>query len=326
MPDLPGHGVPFAGDGAGAGVTRLIIAPEPAAWLQVRAGDLVVAPWAKTMPEGVRLLRVPGWRWLRGAAARVGEPLAVKLMVRRALDVVVSTLALPFVTEVVAPSLAARCTFARWPKAARVLMVDLPQLLQLQEDLDVAARALPMCSYLRHYRASQAILVQQAEEQHLASQVQVRSRFAQQVLRRSGVASVAMATMAAPAVSVEHDPSSRRVLLAGSTSSRSGLEVALEAISHHPGHVVLAREVAGSQPSSLRSLQLRVLRGSERCPSVCAVWAPSWVEQVLPEVTRAAMPVVATERALGWAEPGGLIRVMQPGAVTELRRSLVASL
>ncbi len=299
-------------------MTRLIIAPEPAAWLEVKVGDVVVAPWASRMPGGVRLLRVPGWRWLRAAASRLGEPLAVKRMVRRGLDALVSRLVTSEITEVVAPSLGAQQTFARLRHARRVLMMDLPQLLQLHDDLDFAARSLPYCSYLRHHRAGQEELVQQLEECQLATNICVRGQFAQRVLRRAGLSSEAM-VVSPSAGALVHDPASHRVLLAGSTASRSGLEVALEAISARPDHVLLAREAAGSHPSSLQHPQLRVLRAGEACPPVEAVWAPSWVEQVLPEVAWAAaagVPLVATERALGWVAPGALVRVMKPGEVS----------
>ncbi len=310
--------------GHGAGV-RLVIAPEPAAWLGpvLQAGDVVVAPWASaaSLPAGVRLFQVPGWRWFRGAAARVTEPLALKLSVRRAIDALVAKWVTPRVTEVIAPSLAAQRVFARLPNARKTLMADLPQLLALHDDLDSASKVLPHCGYLRHHRASQAALVQQVEESLLADEVMVRGHYARRALARAGVRVISKMQVTERPMALRHDPQSARVLLAGSTASRFGLEVALEAMASMPQRVLVARAAVGSEAASLRHPRLVVLGADEPVPPVSKVWAPAWVESTPAEVSAAVaagIPTVATERAMGWLESGAMMRVMKPGAVQAL--------
>ena len=292
----------------------------------LRTGDVLIAPWASVadVPTGVRLWRVPFWRLLRGATARLTEPLALKVSVRRALDAVVAACVTSEVTEIVAPSLAAQRTFARLRGAQRVLMVDLPMLRELHEDLDCAARALPRCEYLRHHRASQAVLVQQLEECQLATRVLVRNRFAGRIVKQVGVDAEPMATAGEP-----EEPLLRamaggeRVLLAGSTASRHGLEVALVAMACLPQVQLVARFSVGSDTSSLKHPRLTVLQRDEPLPPVSCVWAPSWVESTPNEVVaaaRAKIAVVATERALGWvAATSPTVRVISPGDSSALQ-------
>ncbi len=333
-------------------MTCVVVAPERAPWVDevLRSAALtqarVFAPWATRADAAVYGSRVqfeavPLWRYLRGVASRVVEPLAVKVAVRRAVGwwAAQSVARQGLATDALfAPSLGARALFALRPNAKKTLVLDLPVLRLLHEDLDTAAREYPQCSILQNYRAAHAVTVQQREEWHLAEEVWVRTAWARRVLVRAGVEQSRLVPLSADArgVVVKHAPGSRRVLLAGTTASRYGLEVALRALelANATDVRLWVRAGDGTTPASLRHPSVSVLPADVREVAVEAVWAPSWVEAQLGEVEAAAnagVPVVATERALGWLRQGPGVRVMAvgdasalAGAVLPKRRGSVA--
>ncbi|MGA9526420.1 MAG: hypothetical protein WBV82_33530 [Myxococcaceae bacterium] len=316
---------------------RIIVAPEPAAWLTHLLADsaamrdtVVFAPWALPklpLPPWVparvssalhrrevqhcAVRSVPGFTLLDAALRRMdsARALAWRLRQRVLLDALVATAVDDDVREIVAPSLSALRTFAAAPRAERILIEDLPGLRQLHADLDAAARALPEGRFLRNYRASDTHLVRQEQEYVLATRVKVRGRWAQQRAIRAGASRTNLEVLDLPAASrgpaLRHDPSSRCVLLAGNTASRFGLEIALAALRELPELTLLCRPGEGSQSDGVKDPRVAFLDGSP-LPPVRAVIAPSWVESLPPELTAAVdagIPIIATSRALGWIEP-----------------------
>ncbi|MDP3231599.1 MAG: hypothetical protein Q8N26_02395 [Myxococcales bacterium] len=310
---------------------KLVIAPEPAAWVEPlieslpRGETVVFAPWRQS-PRA--------WRVARGLARRTaaavggGAELALSLELRRAFDAIVSTKTFGHVTHVFAPSLSALRVFAKARHAERVLLLDLPLLRHLHADLDAAALAVPTAAFLQNYRAKASFVVRQEEELVLASRVLVTSRLTRQRLRKRGVASERLGVLPMPARprKVLYEPTSPHVLLAGTTASRFGLEVALAAIEQVPGVVLCARRGPGSSESMLRHPRLRLFE--HEAPAVRAVIAPAWVESFCAETGAAAaagLPVVATDRALGWLEQHRNVTVMGCGDVEGLRHAIATT-
>ncbi|MBL8924291.1 MAG: hypothetical protein JNJ54_35915 [Myxococcaceae bacterium] len=319
---------------------KLVIAPEPAPWVaplleSMNCADVaLVAPWASGAIAGLRPLTLPGWRVLRAVGRRAGAvlgggaDLALGLRIRQAVDEAVAALLPRTVRAVFAPSIGAHRVFARTPRAEHVLLMDLPVLRQLHADLDDAAEVLPRATFLENYRAPRALLVRQEEELVLASRVLVTSRYARQRLRSRGVppARLGVLSMPARALQLTPAPASPNVLLAGTTASRCGLELALEAIEQTRELVLWARRGPGSSAAALRHPRLRLVEGAP--PPVRCVVAPSWVEAHAPEAAAAVavgVPLLATERALGFAEQGRAVTLMRPGDVARLRDFLETS-
>lgn len=307
---------------------RLVLAPEPAAWVEPlleslpREETVLLAPWRQA-PRA--------WRVARGLARRTavavggGAELALSLELRRAFDALVATRAMAHVTHVYAPSLCALGVFVKARHAERVLLLELPLLRDLHADLDAAALAVPGAAFLRNYRAKASFVVRQEEELVLSTRVLVTSRLTRQRLRKRGVAPRRLDVLAMPSRSwaLVCEQNGRNVLLAGTTASRFGLEVALAAIEALPELVLWARRGPGSSEPMLQHRQLRCFEGSP--PPVRAVIAPAWVESFAAE-TQAAfaanIPLIATDRALGWLEQGRTVKIIAPGDVDGLRDAL----
>lgn len=326
---------------------KLVIAPEPAAWLGPlldtlgRRDCLVVAPWAlparfsSTFPRHVlrevRQVSVPGFALARGALRRVaarvggGADLRLTLELRRALDGVVSRVLPQGLTHIVAPSLAALRTFAAAPQAECVLVQDLPVLRQLHRDLDDAAEALPEARFLQNYRAPLDVVVRQEQEHVLARRVLVGGHYARRlVTRRLPSERVGALVLPPPARRLEYAADSRFVLLAGTTASRHGLEVALAAVEQVRGLTLLARRGPGSFEGSLTHSRLRVVDAADQLPPVRAVVAPAWAECCAVETAAAVqrgVPLIATDRARGWCEA----TLVAPGDARALARTLEAT-
>ncbi len=309
---------------------KLIIAPEPAPWLRplldTLSGEevLVIAPWAvpgalaslfpRNALASVRHVALPGWFAARALAQRAavalgsGADLAFTLHARVALDALVAAWVPKQVTQVFAPSLAAQRTFAK-TRAEGVLLQDLPSFRALHAGLDAAAEQLPFATFLKNYRAPRHLLVRQEAEHVLARRVLVTSRFARKALRKRGVASERLGVLPLPsrAVPLTFDPRSRDVLLAGTSASRHGLEVALAAIAQTDDLVLWARRGPGYREHP----RLRSYEGPP--PPIRAVVAPAWVETFARETEAAArggVPLIGTDRALGWLEGAA---IMEPG-------------
>lgn len=310
---------------------RLVIAPEPAAWVEPlleslpRGETIVMAPWRQS-PRAWRVAR--GLSRRTAAALGGGADLALSLELRRAFDAIVSAKTFGHVTHVFAPSLSALRVFAKARHAERVLLLDLPLLRHLHADLDAAALAVPSAPFLQNYRAKASFVVRQEEELVLASRVLVTSRLARQRLRKRGVASERLGVLPLPARPrrLVHEPTSPHVLLAGTTASRFGLEIALAAIEQVPGVVLCARRGPGSCESMLRHPRLRLFEHEP--PAVRAVITPAWVESFAAETGAAAaagIPVIATDRALGWLEQQRNVTVVGCGDVEGLRDAIAAT-
>jgi hypothetical protein len=250
-----------------------------------------------------------------------------RLRQREVLDAVASTLPLGCVDEVVAPSLCALRTFASTRAARHVLVEDLPGLRGLHEDLDAAAHALPDCNFLRNFRAPAHCMVRQEQEYVLASEIRVRSRWAQKRVRRSGVDPSRIALVKTPRAArgpvLVGDRRSPHVLLAGTSASRFGLEVALEALKALPELTLWCRRGDGSSERGRTSPRVRW--SEESLPPLRAVIAPSWVESAPIEMEQAAqsdIPVIGTVRALGWLEPSERVVEITPGDIPALAQAL----
>jgi hypothetical protein len=310
---------------------KLVIAPEPAAWVEPlleslpRAETVLIAPWRQA-PQA--------WRVARGLSRRTavalgsGADLALTLELRRALDALVAARRMTHVTCVFAPSLSALKVFAKARHAERVLLVDLPLLRHLHADLDAAAHAVPTAPFLQHYRAKASFVVRQEEELVLSTRVLVTSRLTRQRLRKLGVTSERLGMLPMPARprQLRYEPTSPHVLLAGTTASRFGLELALAAVEQLPGVALCARRGPGSCASLLRHPRLRLFEHEP--PPVRAVIAPAWVESFAAETGAAAaagLPVVATDRAMGWLEQQRNVTVIGCGEVEGLRDALATT-
>ena len=174
---------------------RQLLAPEPVDWLREIEGD-PLAPWALPFcGPGPFLKRRylpgiagwPGWTFLEALVrAWAGGDTARNYQARFALRRLVANLARPSLgAELLAPSLAALKLFSRH-QAKRVLLLDLPILSRLNQDLEFAANANPQSRYLRRFRAERAQIVRQEQEFALADEIWVENRFAFNLLSARG--------------------------------------------------------------------------------------------------------------------------------------------
>lgn len=310
---------------------KLVIAPEPAAWVEPlieslpRGETVVIAPWRQA-PRAWRVAR--GLSRRTAAAVGGGADLALSLELRRAFDALVATQRMTHLTHVFAPSLSALKVFAKARHAERVLLLDLPLLRHLHADLDAAALAVPTAPFLQNYRAKASFVVRQEEELVLSTRVLVTSRLTRQRLRKRGVASERLGVLPLPARprQLRYEPTSPHVLLAGTSASRFGLELALAAIEQLPDAVLCARRGPGSCEAMLAHPRLRLFEHEP--PAVRAVIAPAWVESFAAETGAAAaagIPIVATDRALGWLEQQRNVTVIGCGDVEGLRDALATT-
>lgn len=222
-------------------------------------------------------------------------------------------------TQVVAPSLAAGRPFA---EAARrglptLLLEDLPDLLDLTADLDRAAQHHPDDAFLRNVRPPRALALRQRGERRVADEVRLQGRHASR--RREGQPLFPR---------IEHPPAGRlpggrvRARLAGPALTRTGILEALDALDRLSWLALEARLLAES-PDRARD-HPRLVPPSDQRPDV--VLAPSWVEAWPAEVRQAAahgVPIVGTERALGW-EDGIVVPVGDGEAIVRALESLRA--
>lgn len=324
---------------------KLVVIPDQARWVEpllatLGAEDLVVAPWAvnsgprwlrerfahRHLPTAAQVVSLPGWP----VVERVVHSVSGRLLRRVAIDGLVAwwlRSARARVTQLVAPSLSARASFAvaRGRRVECTLLDDLPSFRQLHECLDTAARALADAPFLANYRAPRAYLLRQEQEWALATHAQSASKAgATRVSRVHSWAPGAVRPLPLRLNSrtLTLDPRSPKVLLAGTSASRYGLEVLLRAVG--PRSQVLVRKSEGSSALGLSDPRLRFTDDRE---PVCvrAVVAPAWVECQPVEVDAAVssgVPVVATRFAAGWHTQG--ITFVEPGRVEQLRRALDA--
>lgn len=302
-----------------------LVIPEPAPWpslVSLPSAPRVFAPWAggrshPWLPRRLRDFRgrrhepdaiaIPGWQlaelglsvWIGGRAHR---QLRARFAVRDLVDRMAAAwirVARPRV--VVAPSCGARYSFAaaRATGARAVLVEDLPDIRELQQDLDRAAVRHPHCAFLRRFRADGSVMARQEVERALADELWVRGAFARERRLRSGIDAARLRPLASPS-----GPTLARghgtILLAGLAAARHGTVEAIAALEQTPRLTLAVRTGPGTEPRHL----LRHPRVTEyRGQPVEAVIAPAWCETYPAEVAAAArshIPVIATARAAGF--------------------------
>ena len=311
----------------------VVVAPEPAPWIDAMvelasiAGPVrVLAPWTLPIRAALRI-------WSGGKTRR---RLAARLALRAAVDEVAAR-ALPRETRVVvAPSLAARRTFARAARldAVCALVEDLPWLRELHDDLDGAARVHSGCPFLRNYRAPAWAVVRQEAERVLARSIFVRGRWARERLARAGVARPILdLPRPRPPPPPRRSPraaGSLRVLLAGLATARNGTIEALEAIRAVPGAVLFVHVGDGEglhPPDLLRRAGVAPASHRQRTAlaGIDVVLAPSWCESYPHEVLvaeAAGVPVIATRRAAGPVDLSATGVEVPPGDPAAIQRAL----
>lgn len=256
-------------------MTAYAISPEPrAAWIPADA--VAIAP-----PSVLT-------RALFKAAGRdAGQRVQTRLGLREGWDRIVR---LPAdATRVYAPSLGARRILAEARRRGieGVLVEDLPDLRQLHEDLDRAARRHPHCPLLRRFRAPHAVVARQEAERVLADR---------RLNDRPGEGEPI--DWGRPAwVSPRRGPA---VLLSGLPVARNGTNEALAAMAglERP---LLARRGEVVEPGDAE-LQLRPAEALAELDGIGLVIAPALVEgrhPVLAQAVAAGVPTIATPQAAG---------------------------
>jgi hypothetical protein len=349
----------------------VLVAPEPASWivpltisLRRHGAVQVFAPWAlgrgspswlparsrpswtrRRLAPGATSLQ-PGWTGVEAAlglwAGRRTDRLMTARYAKRRLADGMAAWWLEHlrrdVTLVVAPSLAARRTFAAAAARAlpRVLLEDLPGLRELHDDLDRASRRWPDSHLLRRYRAPAALVARQEAERVLADLVVVGGRFAERERRGRGLPPERIAILpradhgvgSAAAGHVLHDRAGPNILLAGSAAARHGVFEALEATRMIPGATLLVRPGEGAETAALQAnpqVRLASTEERERLSGVDLVLAPAWCECYPPEVplaARLALPVVASGRAAGTVDLARAGAEVPPGDVPAIVQAI----
>jgi hypothetical protein len=278
-----------------------VVAPERSAWLEPLRRSLgachVFSPRALHLAAGVA-----SRAWARGAADRI---LALRFARRRIIGALAARALPRDATAVYAPSGAAERVFAvaRARGIETVLVHDLPSIRELHEDLDEAAARFPDCRFLRRFRASRDELVRQESERALADRVLVRGAWARALVTSRCEANVERLPEDAPRLSPRlESPKAPAFWLAGFAAARNGTNEALAMLDALPHATLLVRAGEGTEPARL--LAHPRVRAATDLGEASAVIAPAWCESYSPEIDRAAalgIPVIATERALGFA-------------------------
>jgi hypothetical protein len=318
-----------------------IIAPEPAPWIARALAEhegpvWIFAPWdlsleARWLPASLRakvqrfvapardrshVHGVLGWPlalaasrlWERG---RTDRQLAARFAFRAAVDALASRYLPREATALLAPSGAARRSFAEAlsrPRAVeRTLIQDVPVLPALHADLERAAQLHPESVFLRRYRATHETVARQRAEWQLATTVRARGAYAAESLRTWGCACAITEPepLARPTPLPVRPEALRTILLAGLAAARNGTHDALALLDALPNATLLVRRAEGSEPRALFE-HPRVRESSERerraLEGVDLVIAPGLCEGYSPEVSLAierGVSLVATDRARG---------------------------
>lgn len=231
---------------------------------------------------------------------------------------------------IIAPSCAARALFAATPRAKKILLLDMPALRRLHEDLDSAAAKNSGSRYLHRYRAPDWTLVNQEVEWQLADEIHTRGRFVRELLLRSGIPKDKIYSVEAKEEKAiaRHKPDDRtrvRVLLAGLASARHGTHELLSALQSRPWLQVYARSGEGSEPAAFfRHPQVQTATAAS-LSEVDAVLVPSFCETYLPELRQASasgVPVIATLRGAASLAATELFAELSPEIDSSLSRAL----
>jgi glycosyltransferase involved in cell wall biosynthesis len=231
---------------------------------------------------------------------------------------------------VIAPSCAARALFAAAPQAKKILLLDMPGLRALHDDLDLAAAHNARSVYLNRYRAPDWVLVNQEVEWQLADEIHVRGRFVQDLLIARGIPEDKIQfvpqRIEQPVARKEGRAGSQvRVLLAGLASARHGTHELLSALHERPWLEIYARSGEGCEPAEFVQ-HPRVHRATkESLAEVDAVVVPSFCETYLPELRQAkasGIPVIATLRGAAHLSANQLFAELSPKLGHSLPRAL----
>ncbi|MFK7930550.1 MAG: hypothetical protein AB8H79_20350 [Myxococcota bacterium] len=252
-------------------------------------------PWESSIRATLgphRVFRAPSvGRALGRLSAR--RRIQARLSVRRAVGRLAAQWLPTDTTLVMAPSLCGAEVFAKARRRGveTLLLEDLPDLAELHADLDAAAAQHPHEGFLNNTRASLRRVRRQQAERRLADSLRVQGEHA---ARRAG---------GTPLIAPEAPGSIRRTQtgffgLAGPAMARTGALEALSLLDEFPDHKLRIRALPVTPPAVLQ--HPRVVTQ----PGPVDVWlAPSWVESWPAEVraaARAGVPIVGTQRALGW--------------------------
>jgi hypothetical protein len=184
-----------------------------------------------------------------GPSGRAARSIAADLWMRARIDRwgAARLSAAPRAEVVVAPSLAARETFAAAHRLGlhTVLALDLPLLKDLHADLDRAATDEPQSVYLRNFRAPPRHVARQEAELRLADTIVVRGPAALERLAHRGLAARVIVPALGPPQRLRHDPSAP-LLLAGPGTARAGMTRAI-GIARREGCPLLARRTEGTE-------------------------------------------------------------------------------
>ncbi len=320
-----------------------IVAPEPAPWIARALAEStgpvwLFAPWDLSLEARLiavispalaaraqrfvapsrhesHVYSVLGWplalaasrAWERG---RTDRQLSARFRFRAAVDAMASRALPAHTTAILAPSGAARLTFARalslGHSITRTVIQDTPVLSALHRDLDRALAAHPDSAFLRRFRADHRTIARQRAEWLLATSVRARGRYAARALRDDCCpCAIEEPTPVARRAVITGTDAPRVILLAGFAAARNGTHEALALLDSLPDATLLVRRGEGSEPRALFE-HPRVRESTERerttLDGVDLVYAPAWCESYPPEISLAlerGVRVRASERACG---------------------------
>ena len=202
-------------------------------------------------------------------------------------------------TTVIAPSLAARRTFAaaRAIHARTVLALDIPLLRALHDDLDRAESCWPQETFLRRYRAPSSAIARQEAERVLADTILVRGPYARARCIADGIVADRLDELPRAEIAAS-TPALRptgRMRLAGVASARGGLPMA-RAVAAAVGATLVVRIGDATEPSDLATASgiacddgpVDVLIA----PSICEIYCDE-----LRGAARAGVPIVTSPMA-----------------------------
>lgn len=234
--------------------------------------------------------------------------------------------------HIMAPSLAARRLFTKRPNVETTLLLDLPIFRTMHEDLELAAKRHPECSYLRRYRAPSWAIVEQESEIAIADHIIVRGRFAKEEVIRLGVSPSRVTVIETPCTSIRsrrvRTPGELRILLPGLAAARHGSAELLSVLVSRPWLRVFLRPGEGSEPAGLLSHPQVHTATAETLANVDAVVAPSLCEAYFEEVQVAVasgIPTISTERGAG-AAPHDALTIELPSKPSNVERGLACAL
>jgi len=240
---------------------------------------------------------------------------------RRLVDAMAAQLCGEKWERVVAPSLAARRTFAAAKtKGLRcVLVEDMPDLRCLAADLDSASSAHASAGFLQRFRPPAGWVARQEVERVLADEIWVRGHHAWNQRIADGVPAHKLRRLeeSRDRVDVPKRVSGTRVRLAGLAAARNGALEALRMVEEMPDIRLLVHVSEGAEKALTNHPRVAEDDGA----SVDVVVAPAWCEcypRAVGAAIAAGIPVVGTARAAGFSR----VREIAPGDAAALTRAV----